>query len=1156
MPKRDPAANRIGIMSRPTTNTAPAKGLSVSPTTSTTYTVPARFHHRPISPSATSLRYKGQATSYASAMPSTSPHGKSITTTRPATAPTFAHEASVRQLEAYLPRLQTAANRVIPEALSGASASIPEDRVPRDHLPSSPLKTIPVVNAVELVAHAARSQDEHKSSPMRGYATLAPSPASENWAYELSEEERGCEGDQQTASPLHPLAGLPQRTQELCEEVITLDSLVEADELFFSAQADMESHILEVLESWREAASASAAESCDGSRRASGLYALSTVSSPPALGTQLGDVVTHSSGGSGSGAQRVLQDLDEARDRITLLADFHEKLARLEEQHRELHKRYLVERSPLLALDEVCARLDEIDEEVQEDGDRAGRMRAMEPIVRGTHRVSESDILRRRERDAARAGLAACRLLADRLRSRCRMISSRLADGLLGSSPETTRHGWTALLSSTPLTRMDRVVFPKGLDDSSITGASASRCVSHFLTPEAVEAVRQSGRYSGVLTFSNHPSEFLERSENAAVSGGDESNQPVASADTVKTREMFILSVQVPVFPSATQPALSCFPPPAGTTKAEGASIVPASGDVFPAVRSAERVQRRSSGMNDAPSNAHEATVSVMATPARYALVQLYECCRDGLATMLSRFYTLRERRSKEVERVQQEQSAMDVYDPAADDLFYRCTSLLSYVEQLDKWAGKVRQLDKALHEHVKLPLDAALQTHERLRTQLLEVLRQRLNEEECDNERTTASAAAAAAVDAEADGGEVDGRGEDASQYERVRHYYHEDAHALQGEGGKVNRTNHHYTPSSVGDLRAQRVTQPSATALSRTAPPTALPRASAEFIGMLETLAGNPQASGEPLFSTSTVLSEVTAGGELEGSTCGRGKRDNVPSEETSPIEPRSSVTEGHDEGTSTPMGMGATLVAGPLGATSATSSHIITEGVPGGAKKGREATGTLVVKSSEGVDAGHLAGRRRQREESEDESGDVCLPSVSPHTAAHTHTTLSGSTSAAAPPGEITVYISSTSCSESGEGGKGGVAEEVGTAQNTVDTGDGMPRQSNRIEHGPVLSADTDNSDGSGSEGGDPSQGSHDIDTDLRQRQPQPQRYALGSGSGLGQGLRAFFSAVVRRAMKFDDSNDDDDEETGLTATFSDPQKGSTSPLLPHKRFRQEE
>ncbi|CBZ24637.1 hypothetical protein, unknown function [Leishmania mexicana MHOM/GT/2001/U1103] len=1067
------------------------------------------------------------------------------TTMRSAAAPAYPYDANMKGLEAYLPRLQAAANRTSPVEPSVTPKPLPEGGAKSRYPSSSSMKASTVAGAAEPGVRAARSRNDHRTSPVRGRATLGLSQPRTNRGCETSAEERDSEDDQQALSPLRTLANLPERTQELCEELIALDSLVETDEAFFTAQEEMEAHIMELLRSWRGAAAEG--DSRGGSRRPSGVYALASALTSTAAGTQLGDAVaSSSSGGGGGGTQRVLQDFDEARHRIALLAKLHEELTEMEEQHRELQRRYVVEGSPLSALDELCARLDEEDGEMRENGDEARYAEGSEKVGWGAHRDGRSRARQRQGGDVVRAGLAACRLLADRLRSRGMMVVDHLTDELLCTRSEVARHDWTALESSTPLTRMDRVSPLDARDDSPVSGASIRWCTSLFPPPLRVAAVSRGGKDSASLFANRRANHFGEAAGGTHGNDGDESDSSKGTVTTTETPESFVLRVQVPVFASATPPALVTSLPAAVTTTAEGATVTTASctsrvsGDGLHSSSSAEGMRRRSSGAAQSLLTAPPTTVSVIATPTRYALVQLYECCREGLATMLTRLCTLRTRRSKEAELLQQEQSAMDVYDPAADDLADRCAALLRYVAQLDEWAGEVLQMDQVLHERVKLPLDAALQTYERVRNQLLEVLKQRLEDEERRH-----SERAAAAADAEEYGGEADDRGEHYLPHERVCDDNSEELHALPGEGGEGDVSDQRRMSGSIGDYRAHRVTQPPARASSGAAPPTALPRASAAFIEMLETLLQEQQAAGEALRATATAFAGGTSGSEREldtGEHCGK---DGEPSEEPPAPEQESSAAEGNDEGTRALVGLETTSEAEPVNTAPAAHSHSKAAMVAAGKASASEATNTQADRPSEDVDAGHVAGRRRQRDDSEGESEETPSHSVLPQAAERKHAHTLDSTSAAASPREITVWVSSTSCSELGEE----LVEDVGMEQGAVQTQGGMHRLAKML--GPEPEDSDGDDDVSDSDSGDDSRNSREGTLNPTN---QPQRYALGSGNGLGEGLRAFFSAVVRRAMNFDDS-DDDADETEMAMAFQGRQKGGASQLPSHKRARRE-
>ncbi|KAG5484483.1 hypothetical protein LSCM1_07853 [Leishmania martiniquensis] len=1109
---------------------APAPANTAKGSTTTKRSIPARLPHRPISPSSSSPLQKRSAMSSSSVASLASQRGKALTATRPLTAtrssvaPVLSHAANTKGLEAYLPRLQAAANRACPAAPSKAPPPLRGGSMKAPCLRSSPVKASIAAGAAEASARAACSRSDHVTSPMRGGVALGASRHRANWSLERPVEERDMDDSPQERSPMRPLAGLPQRTQELCEELITLDSLVKVDEDFFSAQAAMESHVLELLRLWREAELAG--DSRDGSRRPSGVYSAATASAPSA-DTQSGDAVNSSSGG---GTQRVLQDCKEARDRIALLAELHEELAELEEQHCGLQRRYVVEKSPLSALHELCARLDEEDEEALVDDADTCSAEGAERAAVGTHRDARSKIRPRQGRDVARAGLAACRLLADRLHSRCTMISDRLTDELLWTRSEMARHEWAALQALTPLTQMDRVTSLDARDDNPITNTSASRTTSLFLPTGAVSAVRRGGKDSAGLAANSNANRFSEGVGSARDGDGSKSDR---SAAATEPRESFVLRVHVPVFASATPPTLaassadrSTFSEGSPDTTARGTPG--ASGDGLLSVGSAERMRRRSSGGAQAPSNGPTVTVSVIATPTRYALVQLYECCREGLAAMLTRLCTLRARRSREVELLRQEQSAMDVYDPAADDIAERCAVLLRYVEQLDEWSAEVLQMDQELHERVKLPSDAALQTYERLRTQLLEVLKQRLeDDEDHDKEQDVARA------DAEENGDEAVDRDDSNGEL-----------HAWQAEDGEGNGGGQRRVPGSVGDDRAHRGTQPPVKASSGAARPTALPRASAEFLVMLEELLQDQEAARKRLPATSPGFSGDMSCLERELDTDEHHRKGNQPSGEASVLERGPLAAEGLDEGASALTDVGATPEAEHLRIPFEAHSCVTISTVTTGNASASEAGDTNTGGPSVGVDASHLAGRRRQRDDGEDTTGGDPSHAALPDTAENKCAHLSDPAAADAPLCEMTVHVSSTSCSESGE-----VLVEGAESGQSVTHTEGEAR---RLLHVARDGRGDSNADASDFDVDDDSQSSGKGDNSAHTHQPQ--RYALGSGSGLGEGLRAFFSAVVRRAMNFDDSDDDADEAKGATP-LQERQPGSTSPPPSHKRARRE-
>nr|CCM13756.1 hypothetical protein, unknown function [Leishmania guyanensis] len=1131
-------------MSAPVSNAAALVKGSAMSTTTAARSIPARLPPSTISPPVSSSLQNTPATSSTSMALFTSQRAKETTTAststtmRSAVAPGYPCNANTKGLEACLPLLQAAANRAGLAAPSRAPKPLLEDNVQSRQLLSSCLKTAIVAGAATHDIRSAYSENHNRDSSMRDRATLkSSSQQGANWGHGPSAEGRDSEDDQLAQSPLRTLASLPQRTQELCEDLITLDSLVEADEAFFSAQEGMEGHVMELLRSWREPGSAS--DSRGGSRRPSGVYPLAAASHPSAAGAQLGDAVA--SCGSG-GTQRVLHDFDEARDRIALLAKLHEELSELEEQHRGLQRRYVVEKSALSALNELCARLDEEDEAVREDGDGACYVEAAERVGRGAHRDGRSKTQEQQECDVVRAGLAACRLLADQLRSRGMMIADRLTNELLCLRSELVRHDWAALQSSTPLTRMDRVAPLDGRDDSPITITSASR-FAPLLQLAGGAAAGRGGKESADIADSDDAYHFSEVAGGAHDDEANESDHFRVTATALEATKSVVFRVHVPVFASATPPALVASLPDAMTTATGGAAVAATSctprvsGDGPRPASSAERMRGRSSGAAEALSIASTTTVSVIASPARYALVQLYECCREGLAAMLTRLCTLRARRTTEVERLQQDQSAMDVYDPAADDLADRCAALLRYVAQLDEWVGEVLRMDQVLHERVKLPLDAALQSYDQLRTLLLEVLKQRLEDEEGRGKEHVA-----AVVDAEEEGGEVDGRGAHYLPHERVCSGDKEGLHALQVEDGEEDGGDQHRMSGSVGDSRARGATLSLAKASSDAAPRPVLPRASAEFIGVLEALLQDQKAAGRPI-ATAAVFTGDTSGGERELDTGEHSSKDGVLSKVPPALAQRlSTAEEEHNVGTSALVGVEATAEAEPVSAQSATHWPRATATVVSGKANASEATGIRCDRQSEGVGGGHLAGRRRQRDPSEDES-EVTPHSAPFYTPEPTDTDALDPTSTSAPPYEITVYVSSTSCSELEEE----LMEEMAMEQSVSHTQEGMHGLSKRLGH------ERDDSDGgkedSDSDSSDDSQRGREGNSNP---EPQRQRYGLGSGSGLGEGLRALFSSVVRRAVSFGDS-DDDADETGRTTPFQGREQGGKSPTPLHKRAR---
>ncbi|GET86781.1 hypothetical protein, unknown function [Leishmania tarentolae] len=1154
MPRSESSSSRFADMSAPAPNAASgAKGSAMS-ATAAARSIPARLPHRPISPSVSTLlqkRLPGSSTSVGSASSwrgkSTSTTNTTITTTttRSAEAPEYPYDANTKGLEAYLPRLQAAAKRVSPVEPSIASNPHREGNTKYHPPPFSHLKASSVTGGAEPGVRAARLRNNHHTPPARGRAALGSSQQRMNMSFEMPVEERDNEDERQDRSPLRTLTSLPQRTQELCEDLIALDSLVEADEAFFSAQADMEDRIMKLLRSWREAALEG--DSRGGSRRPSGVYAIPTASTPTASGTQLGDAVTNNNSGSGGGTQRVLQDFEETRERIALLKKLHEELTGMEEQHRDLQRRYVVEASPLSALAELCARLEEEEEEdLCTTGDKACHAERSENADGGAHRDNQLNARQYQESGLMRAGLAACRLLADRLRSRSMMIIDHLTDELLCMRSQVARHDWAALHPSTPLTRMDCVTPLHARDDSPISGTSINWYTSLFAPRGALAAVRRGCKDSTDLFASNGAYRFGEGAGGTHNHDNNESYHSKATATSTGTTEFFLLRVQVPVFTSATPPALVTSLSAAGTTTAEGATATTTgctsrvSGDGLLSSSSAERMRRLSSGTTQVLSTTPPTTVSVVATPTRYAFVQLYECCREGLAAMLTRFCALRARRSKEAELLQQEQSVMDMYDPAADDLADRCAALLRYVAQLDEWAGEVLRMDQALHERVKLPLDAALQTYERVRNQLLEVLKQRSEDEEGrDNEH------AAEAADAEQHNGEADDRSETHLPHERVCGENSEHLRALADDDGEGEAGGQRRIRGSIHDYQAHRATQSPETVPSSAAPPTALPRASAAFIGMLETLLQDQKAAGEALLATPTTFADGTSGNKRERGTSEYDGTDGGSNEEAPAPEQGASAAGGHKEDTSALAGLGVTPGVEPVNMPFTAHSHGKTSTVTAGKAHASEATNGQAGRPTEAVDAGHLAGRRRQRDNSEDESEDTLAHSALPHNAERTCAHAVDPTSTAVPPHEITVYISSTSGSELGEE----FVEAVGVERSAAQSQGGIQRPTK------MLGPEPDDSDGdddvSDSDGADDSRNSEEGNPNPTN---QRQRYALGSGNGLGEGLRALFSAVVRRAMTFDDS-DDDSIETETSMPFQGRQQGGASPLPSHKRARRE-
>ncbi|KAL7698897.1 hypothetical protein N2W54_005421 [Lotmaria passim] len=710
-----------------------------------------------------------------------------------------------------------------------------------------------------------------------------------------------------------------QRLVACTDEFSAAAARVEADEGYFSDSAAVEACVLQHLREWRCYANATANDSDNNnsnnnSRRPSGLYGGggSDVASAPATTWTSSNTLNSSS----SGSPRVQADLEGVRHCTTVMEELHNALAALEDEHRGLQRRYIVEKTAMAEVDALIAQLEELErEEREQQGEVDTLSAAHQPLSSQSRASLQHQQQRRAQRDAAhakasvredgktgaqqqqqqqqqaqaqaavRASLAACHDMAAQLRLRVSAVAERLTDELLWMRAEVNRHDWSVVRSATALTRMEPVTAVLGGAATAVTTSNGER--RRGRVPHTREETDSDERSSGT-------------GDRASRAGSTASSSSLFSHEVEEgrgsRRDSFILRVQVPVFVSTSAPLLpledgsGLFFPGSGNGSNAGSgrssranALTLDRGSAYDndsknnnnsnterqSLGSAQGLTRRLSANGALPatiaassttamsalSSPNTATVSVVATPARYALVQLYETCREFLAQMLRRLTQLRARRSAEAAQLRRAQEELDVYDPAAEEMTARHSAVTRYLTQLESYVDEVYAVDQSLHERVKLPMDEALQTYERFRAQLLEVLKQRL--EQADEE-------VAAARDASQDtDGQVekaeDSDGEQQRQQkpqESTEPCHNHDAE--QEEEQAEQRAQRWQTPTgSLGEERARRSTQPP--------PPSAaaceLPRASAKFIGMLDTLLKEQQQQQE--------VSNVAAAAEPDDAT-----------------------------------------------------------------------------------------------------------------------------------------------------------------------------------------------------------------------------------------------------------------------------------------------
>ncbi|KPA75771.1 hypothetical protein ABB37_08305 [Leptomonas pyrrhocoris] len=948
------------------------------------------------------------------------------------------------------------------------------------------------------------------------------------------------------AAPVSDASSLAQRALALADDLTAAEAQLEVDAGYFGDVAAVEQCITQHLRAWRLNTTTTTAIATEeeeevsdsgnkqrasagwrggdggrGTPRGSGVYS-GVQGESPQLSASMYPMRGQSNAAaplSAGGSQRVQTDLESVRQCTAAMEELHRALSTLEDEHRGLQRRYMVEKTSTTELEELCDRLAELESEAARE-QRATAFAARctpsqhqrrPPIaaviataitaMRGNNTPrNDTSCPTQQEREAVRVGLAVCHDLADQLRKRASTVAERLTDELLWMRAEVDRHDWSAMRTATSLTTMEPVtVVLKGssVPDTPLPATTTTLSPSALnvhVGDTALEAKTRLSQSRASGTAEGEPSNS-DNNKDGAVDGtandfSSRESSPassVASADgdsdsgrSSHRRDSFLLRVRVPVFVTPTAPPLPLLSRGAndadaaatpqrlsgdshvssnsGSANGSNNSSLPAAVRSAAAGLAQNGTTRRSStsstfsreaaAAGSAPASAaastsvNPVTVCVIATPARYALVQLYETCVDFLSQMLTRLTQLRARRGAEAEQLQWELHGLDAYDPAGDDLRRRWQAVQQYAAQLDGYAEEVHAAHQALHTRVKLPMDAALHTCERFRTQLLEVLRQRLEQAE---EAAAAEAAARQRTSQE---------WPDVAEEERAKgqHETHgnEDgvtAEALSDRFGTPQAEEEelrHRSTVSLTQERARRSTQPPQ-------PDTRdLPRASAEFIGMLETLLKRQQAASEERQQHGKNTS-MAASADLE-----------VPADVTV-----------------------IRMTSHPPAAPAANEAA-------GGERENMVQAPTLNNET-----AHHLAGgRRRSRDEDEDvEVSKEAKGSVD----LDTTTRVSESTPTATDKRASTTPAIRPSAASS----------------STADAAQGALVDC-AVEHAGVDSSD---------DSGDESDAVHQPHCD---RQPERRRYGLCSEDGFRGGLRAFLVAVGRRVMQFSDSDVEEEEE----------------------------
>lgn len=598
-------------------------------------------------------------------------------------------QAALRQLagEARLPRPSQAADLVESRRASNASEEY-ETLLNRGVTRGSPEETPrQIVRPPFPVAAAASSSSSNRSS---GVATS-------------------------TAPPI------PPRLQALCEQLGAVDELIELDENYFESVAALEHQITMLMRVWREAAEPHDASTLSQKR----LLAISTTDTVAERASS--SATAGGGGGKGvscgaAGAPRAIRDLETLEQKLQNLRDLHDALSALEAGHREMQRCYLVEQDAgtLLRSLLACIRDDHRFAETYMretistgDGSAASvHHRGGVPPVGIAYSSSSPAPLDAKMRESQ----AACAKLVMMLLARNNAIADRLKDELLWMREEVERHDLSAFAVETTLTR--REVAP-----SSCCAASSapSATVPPYFIASSTDA-RATWTEKRLLSATEAES---------CIPGGNfpMANDMTATAATAgppaASRYSILLCVQVPLFPSSTAPQLP------SSLHSDDAMLSSAATLTVPSRRPS--LQHRSHEKSSAAlasaldGDGGKTVVSVVASPARYGLVQLFEALQREVFTMAARLAALQTRWAEEKAQLQQQMIALDDYDPAIDDAMKRVADADRYIHQLMQWKRRLREICEALHRQVKVPIDEALQWSDHLRRQLLEVLRQRL---------------------------------------------------------------------------------------------------------------------------------------------------------------------------------------------------------------------------------------------------------------------------------------------------------------------------------------------------------------------------------------------------------------------------------------------